>query len=77
MSCKHAVEAMTDAEEGALTGWRKLNYRFHMKHCPACNAHRRQLAATTDAMKLLGCEKPSDDARDRALAAFRKNKKAL
>ena len=77
MSCKHAVEAMTDAEEGALTGWRKLSYRFHLGYCPSCKAHRRQFVATIDAMKALGCEKPSDDARARALAEFRKNKKPL
>jgi hypothetical protein len=46
MSCLQTVEAMTDASEGALTGWKKVRYRVHITICPFCRAHRRQVEAT-------------------------------
>jgi len=71
MMCRDIVEA--DAEE--LTGFRKLMFRFHMSVCPSCQAHQRQMDATVATLAAMPKEDPSEDAREKALAAFRKNKK--
>jgi len=71
MMCRDVVEA--DAE--SLTGVQKLLYRFHMKVCPSCQAHHKQLETTVATLHSLPKEEPSEDAREKALAAFRKNKK--
>ena len=71
MMCHDVVEA--DAEE--LTGLRKLLYRFHMSVCPSCKAHERQMETTVATLNALPKDQASDDAREKALAAFRKNRK--
>jgi anti-sigma factor ChrR (cupin superfamily) len=71
MMCKQATESMTEASEGALRGWRRLAYRFHLRVCPYCRAHAHQLEQTVGSMKALPRPEPSDEARERALAAFR------
>lgn len=71
MMCRDVVEA--DAEE--LTGFRKLMYRFHTNVCPSCKAHHKQLETTVATLASMPKDEPSPDAREKALAAFRKNKK--
>jgi hypothetical protein len=71
MMCRDVVEA--DAE--SLTGWNKLMYRFHMHVCPACQAHHKQVETTVATLAHIEKDEPSEDAREKALAAFRKNKK--
>ena len=77
MMCRDAPDAMTDADEGALTGWPRVTYRMHMAICPFCQAHQPQLDTTVAALRALPKEPPSDDARERALAAFRNRKGTL
>ena len=72
MMCRSVVEA--DAE--SLTGLKKLLYRFHMSVCPSCQAHHRQVETTVATLAALhrdlAKDEPSQDAREKALAAFRK-----
>ena len=75
MMCRDIVDAMTDAQEGKLGGLRKVLYGFHMKVCPFCQAHEKQLETTVATMKALPKEAPASSAREKALAAFRKNRK--
>ena len=75
MMCRQVVDAMTDAEEGALTGLRAWAYRLHMKVCPSCRAHREQLHTAVDCLKAMPREKPSEDAKEQALRAFRERSK--
>ena len=77
MSCRDVVDAMTDAEEGALKGWRWFTYKVHLGICPSCKAHKRQFDATVDAVKVIGHDKPPESSRAKALAEFRKNKESL
>jgi anti-sigma factor RsiW len=72
MSCLQTVEAMTDASEGALTGWKKVRYRVHITICPFCRAHRRQVEATIDTLKGLPSPIVDESARTEALGAFRR-----
>ena len=64
---------MADPEE--LTGLKKLVYEFHMSVCPSCKADHRQIETTTATLRALPKEEPSAESREKALAAFRKNKK--
>jgi hypothetical protein len=75
MMCRDVALAMTDAQEGKLGGLRKLLYRFHMSVCPHCQAHEKQLETTVATLNALPKEPPAEDAREKALAAFRKNRK--
>ena len=77
MMCRDAADAMTDADEGALAGWRLVKYRAHMAICPFCRAHKQQLDTTVSTLRALPKDPPSDDARERALAAFRNRKRDL
>jgi hypothetical protein len=71
MMCRDVVDA--DAE--SLTGLRKLLYRFHMKVCPSCQAHHKQVETAIATLAAMPKDEPSEDAREKALAAFRKNTK--
>lgn len=77
MMCRDVVELTTEESEGALRGWKRLSYRFHMVICPYCRAHHEQVETTVATLKALPKEAPSDDAREQALAAFRDRKKSL
>ncbi len=77
MMCRDVVDLTTEESEGALKGWKRLSYRFHLAICPACQAHHQQLETTRETLKALPKEAPSDDAREQALAAFRDRKKSL
>lgn len=77
MMCRDVGDAMTDAEEGALKGWRRLRYGMHMVICPFCRAHKQQYETTVSTLHALPKEAPSEDARDKALAAFRNRKRGV
>jgi anti-sigma factor RsiW len=74
MMCRQVVDAMTDESEGVLKGWRRLMYRFHLKICPACQAHHHQVQSTITTLASLPRDPPTSESRDRALEAFRKSK---
>jgi hypothetical protein len=75
MMCRGAVEAMTDADEGKLSGWRKVSYRVHLAICPFCRGHRAQVDKTVAALASLPKEPPSPDALSRAAEAFKNRKR--
>jgi anti-sigma factor RsiW len=72
MMCRDVVEAMTDATEGALSGWKKASYHLHLTTCPFCRRHRRQVETTIHTLKGLPAPAVDEGARERALAAFRR-----
>jgi hypothetical protein len=72
MMCRDVVDA---ADVESLTAFQKLMYRFHMHVCPACQAHQKQVDTTVATLAAMPKDEPSEDAREKALAAFRKNKK--
>jgi hypothetical protein len=71
MRCRDIAEADADS----LSGLRKVLYRFHLSLCPACKANHKQVETTIATLNALPKNAPSEDAREKALAAFRKNKK--
>ena len=71
MMCQQAVEIVTDEHERRLVGWRGFSYRLHMAMCPFCRAHRRQVRHTVQALATLPKPTPSEEAVERAAAAFK------
>lgn len=61
ITCREATELHTAAEEGALTGTKKVFYDLHMKICPGCKCYRAQLHTTVDVLKGLPPEEPPAD----------------
>jgi anti-sigma factor RsiW len=70
-ACRDAHELMTEEQEGALSGWVRARYRFHVAICPHCKAYRRQMDATIDLAKEIPAEPVPETTEERALAAFR------
>ncbi len=58
MTCRGATQLHTLAEEGALTGTKKLRYELHMKICPQCKAYKATFDATVEALKQVPPEEP-------------------
>ena len=71
MMCRDVVDA--DAE--SLTGVKKLLYRFHISVCPSCQAHQKQVETTVATLAAMPKDEASEESREKALAAFRKNKR--
>lgn len=74
MMCRKAVEGVTDEDEGSLSGWRSVSYRFHMAICPYCRAHRDQMRKTVETLSALPKPPPSGGALERATEAFKKSR---
>jgi len=72
MMCRDVVDATTDDLEGALKGWKRVSYRFHLTICPYCRAHHKQMKSTIATLGALPREEPTSESRERALEAFRK-----
>ena len=70
-ACRDAMELMTEADEGALRGWKRVKYRFHMSICPHCRACRRQLDEAVSLAKEIPAEPAPPAVTDRALEALR------
>ena len=75
--CRKAIGDMTEAEEGALSGWPRFWHRFHMTICAHCRACRRQVVEA----RALAREIPPDPVprgvEDEALRAFRARGKSM
>jgi hypothetical protein len=70
-SCRDTAELMTEADEGALTGFRRFMYTFHVKLCPHCRACRRQFERTVELAHEIPREEIPHNVERRALDAFR------
>jgi hypothetical protein len=70
-ACRDAQELVTEEQEGALSGWVRARYRFHMAICPHCKACKRQMDATMVLAKQIPVEPVPETTEERALAAFR------
>jgi hypothetical protein len=74
-SCRDATELMTEEHEGALSGWVRARYRFHVTICPHCRACRRQMDQALSIAKEIPAEPVPETVEERAVAAFRAARK--
>ena len=74
-ACRDATEHMTDESEGALSGWVRVKYRFHLTLCPYCRAFRRQLDTTVSLTRQIPRDEVPENVMNAALAAFRERPK--
>ena len=49
MTCRQAVELVTDYLDGALTGEQAALFRAHLAECPHCTEHLAQIQVTVAA----------------------------
>ena len=52
-SCDQIAEELSDALDGALPLWRRLQIRLHLALCPPCARMRRSLERTVDLLHAL------------------------
>lgn len=74
MMCRSIVDQTTDASEGALTGMRRLHYRFHLLICPFCRCHTHQLKTTVAALHALPRPEIREQGLEAALKTFKEKK---
>jgi len=70
-ACRDATELMTEEREGALSGWVRVQFRFHMLICPHCKVCRRQLDEALAVARELPPEEVPPEVEEKAVAAFR------
>ena len=70
-ACRDAIGQMTEAEEGALSGWARFWHRFHMTICAHCRACRRQFEEARALAHEIPAEPAPPAVEDAALRAFR------
>ncbi len=70
-ACRDAIGQMTEAEEGALSGWARFIYRLHTTLCPHCRACRRQMTETRSLAREIPPEPVPRSIEDEAMRAFR------
>lgn len=70
-ACRDAMMQMTDAEEGALSGWARVRHRIHMTVCRHCRACRRQFEEARALAREIPAEPAPPGVEDAALRAFR------
>ena len=71
MTCRAAVELMTDYLEGALTGTERERFEQHLRFCPPCVRILDQLRATPAVVASLEPEHLDPDTRDGLIELFR------
>jgi hypothetical protein len=74
-TCRDAHDRLTDAREGALSGWTAFWHRLHTTICPHCRASIRQYEHTLAITREIPAEEPSERLVDAALSAFRDRSK--
>lgn len=74
MTCREASELHTKAEEGALSGAKKILYDLHMTICSHCKCYRSQLDTTKGVLGGLPKEEPPKNLVDLLAAEIEKKK---
>lgn len=70
-ACRDVHALMTEEQEGALSGWVRARYRFHLAICPHCKVYKRQMDATIVLAQGIAAEPVPETTEESALAAFR------
>ena len=71
MTCRAAVELMTDYLEGALTGKERERFEQHLHFCPPCVRILDQLRATPAVVAALEPDDLDPDTRTRLIELYR------
>ncbi|HKU43034.1 MAG TPA: zf-HC2 domain-containing protein [Polyangiales bacterium] len=72
LQCRHVVEMVTDYLEHALSIEDRNQIEQHLLICGACQSFVDQHATMVRALSALGAAAPAPEAREQALAAFRR-----
>jgi anti-sigma factor RsiW len=72
--CRKAIGDMTEAEEGALSGWPRFWYRVHMTMCAHCRACHRQVVEARALAREIPPKPVPRGVEEEAMRAFRARK---
>ena len=71
MTCREAVELMTDYLESAMDERERALFERHLARCAACTAYLGQMRATVEALGHLPAESLPDDVRGELVGLYR------
>jgi predicted anti-sigma-YlaC factor YlaD len=56
LRCREAMDLLTEADEGALTGAAKATFEAHLAICVPCKRYRAQMATTREVLRAIARE---------------------
>jgi anti-sigma factor RsiW len=71
ITCRAAVELMTDYLDGALDADDEARFEQHLHFCPPCAQLLEQLRATSDVVARLEPDEIEPETRDRLIEMYR------
>jgi hypothetical protein len=71
LTCKEAVELVTDYLEEALLPEMEARFKRHLDTCPGCTIYVDQMRQTLHTLRQLTVETPSGEAQQELLQLFR------
>jgi anti-sigma factor RsiW len=76
ITCRAAVELMTDYLEGALAPKERERFEQHLRYCPPCERILDQLRATSEVVAQLDPDELDPATRDDLIALYRASRGA-
>jgi len=76
ISCREVTELLTEASEGTLHGWKKLQVKFHMGVCKPCQCYRSQVETTVATLHAMPRGSAPDELKRSLVEQLRASKKA-
>jgi anti-sigma factor RsiW len=76
ITCRAAVELMTDYLEGALTPKERQRFEQHLRYCPPCLRILDQLRTTSEVVAQLDPDELDAATRDDLIALYRASRGA-
>jgi anti-sigma factor RsiW len=76
ITCRDAVELMTDYLEGALTGKERERFEQHLHWCPPCVRILDQMRTTSEVVARLDPDELDPATRDELIALYRASRGA-
>ncbi|MCW2540096.1 MAG: anti-sigma factor [Frankiales bacterium] len=73
LTCRRAVELITDYLDKALPGRQRADVERHLSRCPHCSEYLRQLKATIMAIGRVDSDQLSPDVKNTLILLYRRN----
>lgn len=74
ITCRHAVELITDYLEDALPARQRRDLERHLSQCPHCSEYLAQLRVTIDVAGRLDSDELSPDVRQTLIQLYRQTR---
>ena len=74
VTCRRAVDLMTDYLEGVLEGAQRSHFEAHLAECDACTTYLDQLRAMIAALGMIAVEDVPDDVLSGLVEIYRRSR---